>query len=80
MRDFRSDTTVLGRVLIPAMEGRAQIPIAQLADIRQVPGLSMYRDEDGLGAQVPGGSGGRIGMLDFRRALGACDNQTCSSN
>jgi hypothetical protein len=40
MRDFRSDTTVLGRVLIPAMEGRAQIPIAQLADIRQVPGLS----------------------------------------
>ena len=48
MRDFRSDTTALGRVLVPAMEGRTQIPIAQLADIRRVPGPSMYRDEDGL--------------------------------
>ena len=48
MRDFRSDTTALGRVLISTQEGRTQIPIAQLADIRRVPGPSMYRDEDGL--------------------------------
>jgi Cu(I)/Ag(I) efflux system membrane protein CusA/SilA len=48
MRDFRSDTAALGRVLVPAMGGRAQIPIAQLADIRRVQGPAMYRDEDGM--------------------------------
>ncbi|MBN8732444.1 MAG: efflux RND transporter permease subunit [Acidobacteria bacterium] len=47
-RDFRSDTASLGRVLVPAMDGRAQIPIAQLADIRLRSGPSMLRDENGM--------------------------------
>ncbi|MBK7929127.1 MAG: efflux RND transporter permease subunit [Bryobacterales bacterium] len=47
-RDFRSDTASLGRVLVPAMNGRAQIPVAQLADIRLRSGPSMLRDENGM--------------------------------
>jgi Cu(I)/Ag(I) efflux system membrane protein CusA/SilA len=47
-RDFRSDPRALGRVLVPAMNGHMQIPIAQLADIRFTGGPSMYRNEDGL--------------------------------
>ena len=47
-RDFRSDTASLGRVLVPAMDGRAQIPVAQLADIRLRSGPSMLRDENGM--------------------------------
>jgi Cu(I)/Ag(I) efflux system membrane protein CusA/SilA len=48
MRDFRSDVNSLGRVLVPAMGGRLQVPISQLAAIRLVSGPSMYRDEDGM--------------------------------
>ena len=48
MRDFRSDLPALGRVLVPASEGRRQIPLAQLADIKTVTGPSMLRDEDGM--------------------------------
>jgi Cu(I)/Ag(I) efflux system membrane protein CusA/SilA len=47
-RDFRSDTTALRRVLVPAMGGRVQVPVSQLADIRVAAGPSMYRDEDGM--------------------------------
>ena len=48
LRDYRSDLNSLGRVLVPAMDGRAQVPVSQLADIKLVSGPSMYRDEDGL--------------------------------
>ncbi len=47
-RDFRTSRDRLGRVLVPAMNGKLQIPVSQLAEIRLVPGPSMYRDEDGM--------------------------------
>ncbi len=47
MRDFRSNLDELGRVLVPAA-GRQQIPLRQLATIREVNGPSMIRDENGL--------------------------------
>lgn len=46
-RDFRSDLTALNRVLVSTPSG-AQIPMAQLADIRLVEGPGMIRDENGL--------------------------------
>jgi copper/silver efflux system protein len=48
MRDFRADLGALGRVLVPASEGRRQIPLSQLATIGTTVGPSMIRDEDGL--------------------------------
>jgi Cu(I)/Ag(I) efflux system membrane protein CusA/SilA len=45
-RDFRSDLPELGRVLVRSMDG-AQIPLAQLAEVRTAPGPAMIRDEDG---------------------------------
>jgi copper/silver efflux system protein len=47
MRDFRSDLEALGRVLVPAGEGR-QIPLSDLAEIKPASGPGMIRDEDGL--------------------------------
>jgi Cu(I)/Ag(I) efflux system membrane protein CusA/SilA len=47
-RDFRADTEALGRVLVPVNEGKAQIPLSQLATIRTASGPSMIRNEDGL--------------------------------
>ncbi|HUS06191.1 MAG TPA: CusA/CzcA family heavy metal efflux RND transporter [Bryobacteraceae bacterium] len=47
-RGYRSDVESLSRVLAPVMNGQMQIPISQLADVKIVPGPSMYRDEDGL--------------------------------
>jgi Cu(I)/Ag(I) efflux system membrane protein CusA/SilA len=46
-RDFRSNLDALKRVLVATPSG-AQIPMAQLADIRRVEGPSMIRDENGL--------------------------------
>ena len=48
LRDFRSDLTRLGRVLVPVMGGAAQIPVSQLADIRLRSGPGMIRNEDGM--------------------------------
>lgn len=48
LRDFRSDVNRLGRILVPAMSGQAQLPISQLASIKVVSGPSMLRDENGL--------------------------------
>jgi Cu(I)/Ag(I) efflux system membrane protein CusA/SilA len=48
MRDYRSDTDALGRVLIPLPNGRAQLPLSNFADVRVVSGPAMLRDEDGL--------------------------------
>ncbi len=47
-RDFRSDLQALGRVLVPAMGGKQQIPMAQIADIRLVSGPAMLRNENGM--------------------------------
>jgi Cu(I)/Ag(I) efflux system membrane protein CusA/SilA len=46
-RDFRSNVDALNRVLVSTPSG-AQIPMAQLADIRMVEGPGMIRDENGL--------------------------------
>jgi copper/silver efflux system protein len=48
MRDFRSDVGALGRVLISASGGARQIPLAELATVRQATGPAMIRNEDGL--------------------------------
>jgi Cu(I)/Ag(I) efflux system membrane protein CusA/SilA len=47
-RDFRSDLDALGRVLVPAGMGGAQVPLAQLAKIDTSSGPSMIRNENGL--------------------------------
>jgi Cu(I)/Ag(I) efflux system membrane protein CusA/SilA len=45
---FRGDVNALGRALVPAMNGAAQVPLAQLADVRKVAGPGMIRNENGL--------------------------------
>jgi Cu(I)/Ag(I) efflux system membrane protein CusA/SilA len=47
-RDQRSDLESLGRVLVPAMDGRMQVPISQLADLKMRSGPAMLRNENGL--------------------------------
>jgi len=47
MRDFRSDSEALSRVLIP-VEGQREVPVAELATIQRVNGPSMIRDENGM--------------------------------
>jgi len=48
MRDFRSDTDALGRVLVPASDGQRQIPLGELASVKVATGPAMIRNEDGL--------------------------------
>jgi copper/silver efflux system protein len=48
LQDFRSDINRLGRVLVPVMEGRTQIPVSELADIKLSSGPAMLRDENGM--------------------------------
>jgi copper/silver efflux system protein len=48
MPDFRTDIGSLGRLLVPALDGRRQIALNQLADIQIANEPSMIRDEDGL--------------------------------
>jgi Cu(I)/Ag(I) efflux system membrane protein CusA/SilA len=45
--EFRADPQALGRVLIPSPSG-AQIPLSQVADIRNVRGPAMISSENGL--------------------------------
>jgi Cu(I)/Ag(I) efflux system membrane protein CusA/SilA len=47
-QDYRSDIDRLRRVVVPAMDGRMQIPIGQLATVKLVTGPAMIRDENGL--------------------------------
>ncbi len=47
-RDFRESLDGLRRVLLPLPDGRGQIPMAEIADIKLVEGPSMIRDENGL--------------------------------
>jgi len=46
-RDFRSDLTALGNVLVP-VGGDKQIPLSELATLRMLNGPAMIRNEDGL--------------------------------
>ena len=46
-RELRDDPERLGRVLVPTAT-MAQVPLAQLADVRLVQGPSMLRDENGF--------------------------------
>jgi Cu(I)/Ag(I) efflux system membrane protein CusA/SilA len=46
-RELRDSLDRLQRVLVPTMSG-AQIPLAQLADIRKTTGPAMIRDENGM--------------------------------
>jgi Cu(I)/Ag(I) efflux system membrane protein CusA/SilA len=48
LQDYRSDLNRLSRVLVPTMDGKTQVPVAQLADIRLRSGPSMLRDENGM--------------------------------
>ena len=48
MRDFRSDTDALARVLVPASDGQRQIPLGELARVKVATGPAMIRNEDGL--------------------------------
>jgi Cu(I)/Ag(I) efflux system membrane protein CusA/SilA len=73
LRETRDDIDKLGR--IPVMTpGGAQVPLAQLADLRLVSGPSMIRDEDGmLSGYVYVDMGGRdMGgyVEDLKRAVG----------
>jgi copper/silver efflux system protein len=47
-RDYRSDIDRLKRVIVPAMDGRMQLPVSQLADVKLVSGPAMLRDENGM--------------------------------
>ena len=47
-RDYRNDLDALRRVSVPAMDGRLQVPVGQLADVALVSGPAMLRDENGL--------------------------------
>jgi Cu(I)/Ag(I) efflux system membrane protein CusA/SilA len=46
-REERDSVDALQRVLVPTMSG-AQVPLAQIADIRMASGPSMIRDENGM--------------------------------
>jgi Cu(I)/Ag(I) efflux system membrane protein CusA/SilA len=46
-REFRDNVSKIQRVLVPTMSG-AQVPLAQLADIRLSQGPGMIRNENGL--------------------------------
>jgi Cu(I)/Ag(I) efflux system membrane protein CusA/SilA len=46
LRDYRSSLDRLTRTLVPTMDG-AQIPMAQIADIKLLSGPGMIRDENG---------------------------------
>ncbi len=48
LQDYRSDINRLGRVLVPVMGGKTQIPVSQLADIKLSSGPAMLRDENGM--------------------------------
>ncbi|CAK0746632.1 Cation efflux system protein CusA [Gammaproteobacteria bacterium] len=47
-RDFREDIDALKRMRLSLPRGRAEIPMAEIAEIKLVEGPSMIRDENGL--------------------------------
>ena len=47
-RDYREDMDALRRVLLPLPNGKGQIPMQEIADVKLAEGPSMIRDENGL--------------------------------
>jgi len=47
-RDFRSNLTAIGRILVPVDGGKKQISLSQLAQVNVASGPAMIRDEDGM--------------------------------
>jgi len=47
-RDARSSLDRLGRALVPAMDGKLQIPLAEIASLKMATGPSMLRNENGM--------------------------------
>jgi copper/silver efflux system protein len=47
-RDSRSDLGRLSRALVPAMDGKMQIPLAEIATLKLASGPSMLRNENGM--------------------------------
>ncbi len=47
-RDYRSDIPRLERALVPAMDGKLQIPLAEIATLKLTTGPSMLRNENGM--------------------------------
>src|SRR5208283_3215561 len=47
-RDSRSSMDRLGRVVVPAMDGRLQIPLAEIATLKLAHGPAMLRNENGM--------------------------------
>jgi len=47
-RDFRSDISRLERALVPAMDGKLQIPLAEVATLKMTTGPGMLRNENGM--------------------------------
>jgi Cu(I)/Ag(I) efflux system membrane protein CusA/SilA len=47
-RDARSDLDRLARALVPAMDGKMQIPLAEIATLKLATGPSMLRNENGM--------------------------------
>ena len=47
-RDSRSDLQRLGRALVSAMDGKMQIPLAEVATLKLTSGPSMLRNENGM--------------------------------
>jgi Cu(I)/Ag(I) efflux system membrane protein CusA/SilA len=47
-RDYRSDIPNLERALVPAMDGKLQIPLAEIASLKITTGPGMLRNENGM--------------------------------
>jgi Cu(I)/Ag(I) efflux system membrane protein CusA/SilA len=47
-RDYRSSIDRLSRALVPAMDGKMQIPMAEIANLKLTTGPSMLRNENGM--------------------------------
>jgi Cu(I)/Ag(I) efflux system membrane protein CusA/SilA len=47
-RDSRSSLERLGRALVPAMDGKMQIPLSEIATLKMTTGPSMLRNENGM--------------------------------
>ncbi|MGA2144165.1 MAG: CusA/CzcA family heavy metal efflux RND transporter [Bryobacteraceae bacterium] len=72
-RDDRSSIGRLGRALVPAMDGRMQIPLAEIASLKMAHGPAMLRNENGMLSgyvyvDVSGRDVGRY-VADARRAV-----------
>jgi Cu(I)/Ag(I) efflux system membrane protein CusA/SilA len=72
-RDARSSIDRLGRVLVPAMDGRIEIPLAEIAVLKMARGPAMLRNENGMlsGYVYVDVSGRDVGsyVADARRAV-----------